>query len=170
MNLFLPNLAIDKSYIINKANILKKWQATPVFLPGESHGQRSLAGYSPWDSKGTDMTERPTHLTFDLWKHKTKRIKHKNPQLLFSKLLSLSKGKKESEVTKSCPTLCYPMLCSRQGSSIDGIVSRQEYWSGLPFPSPGDLPDPGIKPGSPALYADTLPSEPPTRSTYFNSA
>ena len=38
--------------------------------------------------------------------------------------------------------------------------SRQEYWSGLPFPSPGDLPDPGIKPGSPALQADALPSEP----------
>ena len=37
--------------------------------------------------------------------------------------------------------------------------SRQEYWSGLPFPSPGDLPDPGIKPGSPALQADSLPSE-----------
>ena len=37
---------------------------------------------------------------------------------------------------------------------------RQEYWSGLPFPSPGDLPDPGIKPGSPALQADTVPSEP----------
>ena len=39
--------------------------------------------------------------------------------------------------------------------------SRQEYWSGLPFPSPGDLPDPGIEPGSPALWADALPSEPP---------
>ena len=39
--------------------------------------------------------------------------------------------------------------------------SRQEYWSGLPFPSPGDLPDPGIEPGSPALQADSLPSEPP---------
>ena len=39
--------------------------------------------------------------------------------------------------------------------------SRQEYWSGLPFPSPGDLPNPGIKPGSSALQADTLPSEPP---------
>ena len=40
-------------------------------------------------------------------------------------------------------------------------VSRQEYWSGLPFPSPGDLPNPGIKPGSPALQADTLTSELP---------
>ena len=39
--------------------------------------------------------------------------------------------------------------------------SRQEYWSGLPFPSPGDLPDPGIEPGSPALQADALSSEPP---------
>ena len=38
--------------------------------------------------------------------------------------------------------------------------SRQEYWSGLPFPSPGDLPDPGIKPRSPTLQADALPSEP----------
>ena len=39
--------------------------------------------------------------------------------------------------------------------------SRQEYWSGLPFPSPGDLPDSGIEPGSPALEADALTSEPP---------
>ena len=37
---------------------------------------------------------------------------------------------------------------------------RQEYWSGLPFPAPGDLPDPGIEPGSPALQLDSLPSEP----------
>ena len=39
--------------------------------------------------------------------------------------------------------------------------SRQEYWSGLPFPSPGNLPDPGIEPWSPALEADALTSEPP---------
>ena len=39
--------------------------------------------------------------------------------------------------------------------------SRQEYWSGLPFPSPGDLPHPGIEPGSPALQAVALTSEPP---------
>ena len=37
----------------------------------------------------------------------------------------------------------------------------QEYWSGLPFPSPGDLPDPAIEPGSPALQTDSLPTEPP---------
>ena len=39
--------------------------------------------------------------------------------------------------------------------------SRQEYWSGLPFPSPGDLPNPGIEPGSPTQLADSLSSEPP---------
>ena len=43
--------------------------------------------------------------------------------------------------------------------------SRQEYWSGLPFPSPGDLPDPGIEPRFPALLADALPSEPPGKTT-----
>ena len=41
--------------------------------------------------------------------------------------------------------------------------SRQEYWSGLPFPSPGDLPNPGIKPGSPELQSGSLPSEPPAK-------
>ena len=41
--------------------------------------------------------------------------------------------------------------------------SRQEYWSVLPFPSPGDLPNPGIEPRSPALWADALPSQPPRK-------
>ena len=45
--------------------------------------------------------------------------------------------------------------------------SRQDYWSGLPFPSPGDLPDPGIKPGSRAFQADTLTSEPPGKPKYM---
>ena len=45
--------------------------------------------------------------------------------------------------------------------------SRQEYWSGLSFPSPGDLPDPGIEPRSPALQADTLTSELPGKLLVF---
>ena len=55
------------------------------------------------------------------------------------------------------------MDCILPGSSVHGIFqgfSRQEYWSGLPFPSPGDLPDPEIEPQSPTLQADALPSEP----------
>ncbi|XDA77091.1 hypothetical protein R6Z07F_007236 [Ovis aries] len=43
---------------------------------------------------------------------------------------------------------------------VHGIL-QQEYWSGLPFPSPGDLPSPGIEPGSPGLQVDSLPAEPP---------
>ena len=53
-----------------------------------------------------------------------------------------------------------PMDCNPTGSSVHGI-SRQEYWSGLPFPSPVDLPNPGIKPRSPTLKTDSLPAEPP---------
>ena len=45
--------------------------------------------------------------------------------------------------------------------------SRQEYWSGLPFPSPGDLPDPVIKPGTPALQADSSLSEPPGKPRIY---
>jgi len=51
------------------------------------------------------------------------------------------------------------MGCSSPGSFVHGIF-QQEYWNGEPFPSPGDLPDPGIKPWSPALPADSLLSEP----------
>ena len=56
------------------------------------------------------------------------------------------------------PDSCDPMNCSLPGSSVDGIL-QAEYQSGLPFPSPGDLPDPGIKPRYPALQADSLPPE-----------
>ena len=51
---------------------------------------------------------------------------------------------------QSCPSLCNSINCSSPGSSVHGIF-RQEYWSGLAFAIPGDLPDPGIKPGSPGV-------------------
>ena len=56
---------------------------------------------------------------------------------------------------KSCPTLCDPWTVAYQAPPSMGF-SRQEYWSGLPFPSPGDFPYPGIEPGSPASLADAL--------------
>ena len=61
-------------------------------------------------------------------------------------------------VAKSCPTLETPWTVALQAPLSMGF-SRQEYWSGLLFPSPGDLPDPGIKSGSPALQADSFPIE-----------
>ena len=61
-------------------------------------------------------------------------------------------------VSQSCPTLCNFMDCNQPDSSVSGIL-RQEYWSGQPFPSPGDLPNPGIGPRSLELQAYSLPSE-----------
>ena len=68
----------------------------------------------------------------------------------------------EGEIAHSCPTLATPWTVAYQASPSMGF-SRQEYWSGLPFPSPGDLPDLGIEPRSPALEADALTSEPPAK-------
>ena len=71
------------------------------------------------------------------------------PILIFFYLYCM---KEKVKVTQSCPTLCDPI------QSME--FSRLEYWSGWPFPSPGDLPNPGIKPKSPTLPADSLPAEP----------
>ena len=71
-------------------------------------------------------------------------------------------------LTKMCATLCNPMDYALPGSSVHGM-SRQEYWSGLPFPSPGDLPDPGI--GSDPCFlhwqVNSLPTEPPGKPKAF---
>ena len=67
----------------------------------------------------------------------------------------------ESESARSCPTLCDPMDCTVME------FSRPEYWSGLPCPSLGDLPNPGIEPRSSALQADSLQSEPPEKQRKF---
>ena len=61
-----------------------------------------------------------------------------------------------SEVAQSRPTLCDLMDSSLHQAPLSMGFSRQEYWSGLPFLSPGNLPNPGIKPGSPALQADSF--------------
>ena len=64
----------------------------------------------------------------------------------------------------SCPTLATLWTVAHQTSLSMGFP-RQEYRSGLPFPPPGDLPDPVIEPRSPALQADSLPTEPPGKPT-----
>ena len=65
-----------------------------------------------------------------------------------------------SSVAQSCLTLCNPMKSSSQ-APLSMEFSRQEYWRKLPLPSPGDFPNPGIEPRSPALQADSLLPEPP---------
>ena len=77
------------------------------------------------------------------------------PSLLFER---------ESEVGQLCPALCHLMDCSPPGYGLSVGFSRQEYCSGLPFPSPGDLPNPGTEPRSPTLEEDALTSVPPGKS------
>ena len=73
--------------------------------------------------------------------------------------------KSESEVTQLCPTLCNPREpVARQAPPSMGF-SRQECWSGLPFPSPGDLSNPGIEPMSPAMAGGFFTAEPPGTPT-----
>ena len=61
-------------------------------------------------------------------------------------------------VAKSCLSFVTPWTVACRAPLSMGFF-RQEYWSGLPFPAPGDLPNPGIKPRSPTLQADSLPTE-----------
>ena len=65
---------------------------------------------------------------------------------------------KSGLVAKSCPIPATPWTIAHQTPLSMGS-SKQEYWSGLPFPSPGDLPNPGIRPRSHILQADSLPTE-----------
>ena len=85
------------------------------------------------------------------------------PDLLLPSIFSVSEVKVLT--VQLCPTLCDPMntrlLCPWN--------SRQEYWSRLPFPSPGDLPDPGIETRSSILQADTSTSEPPGKTRVFTN-
>ena len=78
-----------------------------------------------------------------------------NPYSLFVKCLV-----RESVSLSVVSDVCNPWTVTHWAPLSMGF-SRQEYWSGLPFPPSGDLPDPGIEPGSPAVQADSLPSEPP---------
>ena len=74
--------------------------------------------------------------------------------------IELDKGIQQIQSFSRVRLLATPWTVAHQ-APLSMEFSKQEYWSGWSFPSPGDLPDPGIKPGSPALQADSSPSEPP---------
>ena len=105
----------------------RNWQPTPVFLPGKSQEQSSLAGYSPGAAKSWTWVSAHT-----------------------CTLCCCGVTKSNAQLFATPWTVaCQPSLS--MGSP------RQEYWSGLSFPSPGDLPNSGIKPKSPVWQADSLP-------------
>ena len=74
--------------------------------------------------------------------------------------MNLKKVKVKVQLCRCVQLFATPWIVAHQ-APVSMEFSRQEYCSGLLFPSPWDLPDPGIKPGFPALQADSLPSEPP---------
>ena len=136
--------------------------------PGYGEGQGGLPCCSPWGCKELDMTGRLN-----------KCDSSSQPQLVRKgKLLRVSTRGSESIdrsveswalslalvlviallalVTKLCLTPGIPYTAARQAPPLSMGYSRWEYWSGLPCPFPGDLPDPGIKPASPALQMDSL--------------
>ena len=167
----------------------KKCWPTPTFLPGESHGQRSLVGYSPWGPKSWTQPRRMhihcRHISLypDDW-HTTKGKKKcghgaqpASPCLAlraavnllslgFARPLSLPVNshlhqKLESVHCSVMSNSAIPWFVACQ-APLSMEVSRQEYWNLLPFPTPGDLPNPGITAVSlvsPALQADSLLSE-----------
>ena len=87
---------------VRKIPLSRKWQHTPVYLLGKSHGQRSLVGYSPWGQKESHTTEAPEHMGMHELKHSYK--------LLSSVQLS--------SVAQSCPTLCDPVNHSTPGLPV----------------------------------------------------
>ena len=86
---------------------------------------------------------------------------------LFSQGCLLSFYSGGSLVAKSCLTLATPWTVVHKAPLSMGF-SRQEYWSGFPFPTSGELPDPGIKPDSPSLQADSWPTEPPGKIFFLH--
>ena len=122
----------------------KKWQSTPVFLPGKSSGKRTLVGYSPQGRKELDMTEVTQHSTVGylllvVQKFHFLGFQCTTPaQILvclcrpprrqgYLNLMTpfLNYFESESEVAQSCLTLCDPMDCSLPGSSIHGIFQAR---------------------------------------------
>ena len=159
---------------IRKIPWRRKWQPTPVFLPGESHGWRSVVGYSPWGRKESDTTERLHFHTFFIHSSVSVHLGCSNVlaiiysavylfELWFSQgicpvvglLGHAVKVKSESEVAQSCLTLSDPLECSLPGSpaayqfSPSIGFSRQEYWSGCHFLLQEIFPTQGSNPGLP---------------------
>ena len=113
---------------------LKEWQPTPVFLSGESQGQWSLVGCHLWGRTKldtTDATQQQQQQTYCVY---------------------------VCESFSHVRLFVIPQTIARQ-TPLSMEFSRQEYWSGSSFPSPGNLPNKGIESWSPALQADALPSE-----------
>ena len=147
----------------------RKWQCTPVFFPGKFRGQRSLMGYSPWGCKESDLTEEQSTGTCICSYKWIKPQMTNTSKRYWQSLFPIAKRWKQSTCSpvdelinktwyvptvEQCMHVC--VLSRVHHAPLSMGFSRQEYWSGLPFPPPGDLLSPEIKPTSPALSRQIL--------------
>jgi len=101
----------------------REWQPTPVFLPGEFHGQRSLGGYSPGGHKELNVTEQLRH---------TEQLRTVRLTVSWIPVPLIS-----TQLTHRVWLFAIPWTVARQ-TSLSMELSRREYWSRLPFPLPGE--------------------------------
>ena len=129
---------------------------TLVFLPGEFHGQRSLAGYSPWGRKESDMTEQLnwTELNWSKNQHRFQIYVRKTEKITIKSLFLVSVAMKGKVlVTQLCLILCDCKDCSPPGSSVLGdSPARILEWIAISFPR--GFSHSGIEPMSPELQED----------------
>ena len=152
------------------SNIFLRWGWGWIAVLSTIHGESSRVGYSPWGHRRvrhdllshreaaayrTSQRPNPCPCVGRAESSRTTGPPGESPSPNLDELLCVSRSRARLFVT--------PWTVACQASLSVGL-SRPEYWSGLPLPSPGDLPDPGIEPRSPALQADSGPSEPPRKS------
>ena len=125
---------------------------TPIFLPGEPHEQRSLAGYSPWSCKELNRIRLK-----QLSMHTAHFFLASNLGRVHSKHIVANQGCMSSIKESESHLVVRDSATPRTIQSMEFATS--EYWSGQPFPSPGYLPNPGMESMSPVLQADSLPAE-----------
>ena len=128
------NSQVDSSnmWAVRKIPWRRETLPTPVFWP-----RQFLGVYRPWGHKESDKIRWLNNNSNEVSPF-VKQI-----PTVFARLCACS-------VAHSCPTLCSPVACSTP-DPLSVEFFRQEYWNGLPFPPPGDLPHPGIEPRSPAF-------------------
>ena len=140
----------------------ERWSGLPFPSPGELPDPRIKPG-SPALQADALLSEPPGKLT-RIWEMWSKPQNNKDI-IIYVKLVQHHKSTVKVKVKSLSRVRLFVTLWTvAYQAPLSMGFSRQEYWNGLPFPSPEDLPDPSIEPRSPALQPDTLPSEPPGKS------
>jgi len=136
---------------IRKISWRRKWKPTLVFLPEKSHGQRSLAGYSPKGHKESDMSDwtcmharAHTHTHTHTHTYNATLLSHLKRMKIFHLQQHGWIWKAFALCMLSCVQLFVTPWAVDHQAPLSMGFSRQEYWSGLPFPTAEDPPNPGI--------------------------